>query len=51
VAVVAYDPVSKASGLLHIMLPDSAISPDKSITQPAMFADTGLRCFSARSTV
>lgn len=42
VAVVAYDPVSKATGLLHIMLPDSAISPDKSITQPAMFADTGL---------
>jgi chemotaxis protein CheD len=42
VAVAAYDPVSKAGGLLHLMLPDSTISPDKAITQPAMFADTGL---------
>ena len=42
VGVVAYDPLMKAGGLLHIMLPDSAISPDKAIAQPAMFADTGL---------
>src|SRR4051812_6618544 len=42
VAVVAYDPPSKASGLLHLMLPESAISPDKAISQPAMFVDTGL---------
>lgn len=42
VAVVVYDPVAKAGGLLHMMLPDSAISPDKALTQPAMFADTGL---------
>lgn len=42
VAVVAYDPVSKAGGLLHLMLPDSTISPAKAASQPAMFADTGL---------
>jgi chemotaxis protein CheD len=42
VAVVAYDPLVKAGGLLHIMLPDSKISPDKAGAQPAMFADTGL---------
>jgi chemotaxis protein CheD len=42
VAVVAYDPVSKAGGLLHLMLPDSTISPAKAQSQPAMFADTGL---------
>lgn len=42
VAVVAYDPLVKAGGLLHMMLPDSKISPDKAIAQPAMFADTGL---------
>lgn len=42
VAVVVYDPVAKAAGLLHMMLPDSKISPDKAIAQPAMFADTGL---------
>lgn len=42
VAVVAYDPVAKVGGLLHLMLPDSSIAPGKSATQPAMFADTGL---------
>lgn len=42
VGVVAYDPVSKAGGLLHMMLPDSKISPEKAISQPGMFADTGL---------
>jgi chemotaxis protein CheD len=42
VGIAAYDPVAKAGGLLHIMLPESAISPEKAATQPAMFADTGL---------
>jgi chemotaxis protein CheD len=42
VAVVAYDPFAKAGGLLHLMLPDSTISPAKAQSQPAMFADTGL---------
>ncbi len=42
VAVVAYDPQTKAGGLLHLMLPDSTISPAKASSQPAMFADTGL---------
>ena len=42
VAIAAYDPISKAGGILHLMLPDSKISPQKAIAQPAMFADTGL---------
>ena len=42
VAVAVYDPGSKAGGLLHMMLPESSISPEKAIIQPAMFADTGL---------
>ena len=42
VAVTAYDPVVKVAGLLHLMLPESSISPDKAVNQPAMFADTGL---------
>jgi chemotaxis protein CheD len=42
VAVVVYDAVAKAGGLLHMMLPESSISPAKAFTQPAMFADTGL---------
>lgn len=42
VAVVAYDAVAKAGGLLHLMLPDSTLSTAKAAAQPAMFADTGL---------
>jgi chemotaxis protein CheD len=42
IGVVAYDPGIKAGGLLHFMLPDSTISPDKAKTKPAMFADTGM---------
>jgi len=42
VGVIVFDPVSKAGGILHLMLPDSTISPDKATKQPAMFADTGL---------
>jgi chemotaxis protein CheD len=42
VAVVVYDPVAKSAGLLHMMLPDSGISAQKALNQPAMFADTGL---------
>ncbi len=42
VAIAAYDPAVKAAGLLHVMLPDSSISPQKAIGQPAMFVDTGL---------
>jgi len=45
IGVVAYDPVVKVGGILHLMLPDSSISPDKALLQPAMFADTGLPLF------
>lgn len=42
VGVVAYDPTTRVGGILHLMLPDSTISPEKAAAQPAMFADTGL---------
>ena len=42
IAVTVYDPVTKVAGLLHLMLPESSISPEKAVNQPAMFADTGL---------
>jgi chemotaxis protein CheD len=42
IGVIAYDSVSKVGGILHLMLPDSTISPDKAARQPAMFANTGL---------
>lgn len=40
--IAVYDPIAKAGGLLHIMLPDSSISPEKAVVQPAMFVDTGI---------
>src|SRR5688572_666718 len=45
IGVVAYDPIAKVGGILHMMLPDSSIAPDKAELQPAMFADTGLPLF------
>jgi chemotaxis protein CheD len=42
IGIVAYDREAGAGGLLHLMLPDSQISPDKARRQPAMFADTGI---------
>src|SRR5688572_20672940 len=45
VGVIAYDPGIKCGGILHLMLPEASISPNKALTQPAMFADTGLPLF------
>lgn len=42
VGIIVYDSQIKAGGLIHLMLPDSKLSPDKAIAQPAMFADTGI---------
>jgi chemotaxis protein CheD len=40
--ITVYDPVNKAGGLLHIMLPDSKINAEKAVSMPAMFVDTGV---------
>jgi chemotaxis protein CheD len=40
--VTIYDPVSRAGGLLHAMLPDSTINQAKAAAQPGMFVDTGI---------
>lgn len=45
IGVVAYDSVARVGGILHLMLPESSLSPDKAARQPAMFADTGLPLF------
>jgi len=42
IAVAIYDPLIKAGGLLHYMLPDSTLDPQKAQSQPGMFADTGI---------
>ncbi len=42
IGLCIYDPVAHVGGLLHYMLPDSKISPEKAATNPYMFADTGI---------
>ena len=42
IAVMLHDPVRKAAGMIHYMLPLSETSPEKAKTRPAMFADTGV---------
>ena len=42
IALILYDPVRKAAGMLHYMLPLSKANPEKAKTNPAMFADTGV---------
>lgn len=46
--VTVYDPLKKAGGLLHLMLPDSTINLEKATAEPYMFVDTGVpRLFKA----
>lgn len=42
IAIAVYDPVVKVGGLLHFMLPESGLDPDKARNKPFMFADTGI---------
>jgi chemotaxis protein CheD len=42
IGVAIYDPDVQVAGMLHYMLPDSSIAPEKARLNPAMFADTGL---------
>jgi chemotaxis protein CheD len=37
-----WDPVVKVGGMLHLMLPQGSMSPEKAIENPLMFADTGI---------
>ena len=42
IGLTAYDPAAALGGLLHFMLPDSGIDPEKGRHNPFMFADTGI---------
>jgi chemotaxis protein CheD len=42
IGVAIWDPEVRVGGLLHYMLPESALSPEKAKANPAMFADTGI---------
>jgi len=45
IGVSIYDPIVRAGGLLHFMLPDSTIDPQKATKNPWMFADSGIPLF------
>jgi chemotaxis protein CheD len=42
IAVILYDPICVAGGMIHYMLPLSSTNPEKAKKKPAMFADTGV---------
>lgn len=42
IAVCVYDPVVSVAGMLHFLLPDSSINPERAGKHPAAFADTGI---------
>ena len=47
--ITIWDPVAKVGGLLHVMLPSSAIDAEKALRNPAMFVDTGVPLLFRRS--
>jgi chemotaxis protein CheD len=47
--IAIYDPASRVGGLLHCLLPDSAVDPEFAGTHPGMFLDTGLADLLARA--
>ncbi len=42
IGVTIVDPQTGATGLLHLVLPDSKTNPERGKSQPAYFADTGI---------
>lgn len=40
--IAIYDPVVRVGGLLHAMLPDSKVDPEKAKEKPFMFVDSGV---------
>ena len=42
IGVAIWDPRTRVGGMLHYMLPESSLSPEKAKANPAMFGDTGI---------
>jgi len=42
VAVCLWDPVVRVGAMLHFLLPESRVNPERARKQPAAFADTGI---------
>jgi len=45
IGVVVFDPAAHVGGILHVMLPESSLSPAKAQANPCMFADAGMPHF------
>jgi chemotaxis protein CheD len=41
--ITIHDPVAHVGGMVHVMLPSSAIDPVKASMNPCMFVDTGVK--------
>ena len=42
VAVCLWDPTAQVGGMLHFLLPESKLNPERAQQQPGAFADTGI---------
>jgi len=42
IGVAIYDPISRVGGMLHYMLPEAGLDPEKAKERPFMFADTAI---------
>ena len=42
IGLAIWDPAARVGGMLHYMLPESQLSPEKARSNPAMFCDTGV---------
>ena len=40
--IAVHDPVAGIGGVLHVMLPQSTVDPEKAIRNPFLFVDTGV---------
>ena len=43
--IAIYDPATHVGGILHVMLPNASVSPDKAKKSPLMFVDAGVPIF------
>lgn len=42
IAVCVFDPVAAVAGMLHFLLPEASINPQRAGEHPGVFADTGI---------
>jgi chemotaxis protein CheD len=45
IGIAIHDPVAHVGGILHFMLPDGSVSPDRAVKNPWMFASTAIPLF------